>query len=220
MGISLSKVRNGLIVAGGAITVSWIAFFNMAYGESLDINASQSQDTSIASTQNSYAELNEGDRIMLSQAELSCKADDYHGFVDAMIQSKAVQSRYSAERIEFSVRDQSYKLVYQDVFPSKDYTYFPLMMVDYYRKPTVPARPGADDEYVVLEINQSQSDQLSVEWTRVRYDGKSEGGDDLGNALNIDGTPYLAGGRVDGQLLFEAVEGCWNLVSDLRYERD
>ena len=145
------------------------------------------------------------DRSMLKQAETSCRDGDVGAFFDAFIQSEAVRQKYTAPKVSI--------VGHSDLG-------FPILMVDHYRKPAQPSRPGADDEFVEIVISHSQSNQIAVEWTRVRYSGTVEGGDDRGDAMNPDGTPYRAGQEMDGKLLFEPTKDCWQLVSDTRRERD
>ncbi len=164
----------------------------------------------------------ETDTIMLASAASACKTEDYKAFFDAMIASPAVRRKYSAAAIEFGRFDASripYAAIEEKQIAAVDYSVFPIKMVDYYRKSVVPAHLGDTDEYVMLQINQSQDNRISVEWTRVHFDGKSDGGDGLGNAFGLDGQPYAAGGRTDGQLLLYPTATCWELVTDNRYER-
>lgn len=167
--------------------------------------------------------LSETDRLMLETAAKACKSpgsDGYVAFFDAFIRSEAVRRKYSARTISIIRRDSvTDRLVEErESIPAVAYRDFPIKMVDYYRKPVRPVRTGDDDEYVKVEFNQSQSNQISVEWTRVHYDGKSDGGDDLGNAFDLDGRPYDPLRRTDGQLLFDPTDDCWQLVTDIRHE--
>ncbi len=164
----------------------------------------------------------ETDKIMLASAASACEAEDYKAFFDAIISSAAVRRKYSAATIAFGRFDASrtpYAAIEEKKVAATDYRAFPIKMVDHYRQSVVPARAGDRDEHVILEFNQSQSNQISVEWTRVHYDGKSTGGDDLGQAFYLDGQPYEADGRTDGQLLLYPTATCWELVADNRYER-
>ncbi len=164
----------------------------------------------------------ETDTIMLAAAASACEAEDYRAFFDAMISSAAVRRKYSAATIAFGRFDASrtpYAAIEEKKIAAGDYRAFPIKMVDHYRQSTVPVRAGDQDEHVILGFNQSQSNQISVEWTRVHYDGKSTGGDDLGQAFYLDGQPYEADGRTDGQLLLYPTATCWELVADNRYER-
>ncbi len=178
--------------------------------------------TPTTSAPSAAAARDETDTIMLASAASACEAEDYKAFFDAMISSAAVRRKYSAATIDFGRFDASrtpYAAIEEKKIAAGDYRVFPIQMVDYYRKSVVPARAGDKDEYVILAFNQSQANQISVEWTRVHYDGKSEGGDDLGNALDLSGQPYEADGPTDGQLLLYPTATCWELVADNRYER-
>ena len=161
-------------------------------------------------------------KMMLGAADAACRAGDANGFFEAFVQSDAVRNRYSAADIVYSVRAiaPAFRTISEERIPTAAYHHkFPIRMEDYYYKSTQPIRPGDKDEYVMPEINQSQSNQLSVEWTRVHFDGQSEGGDDLGKAFTLDGKPYEKGSpNTDGQLLFEPTANCWKLVSDIRHQ--
>ena len=164
----------------------------------------------------------ETDKIMLASAATACEAEDYKAFFDAMISSAAVRRKYSAATMAFGRFDASrtpYAPIEEKKIAAADYRAFPIKMVDHYRQSTFPVRAGDKDEHVILAFNQSQSNQISVEWTRVHYDGKSTGGDDLGQAFVLGGQPYKADGRTDGQLLLYPTATCWELVADNRYER-
>lgn len=164
----------------------------------------------------------ETDAIMLSAAATACAAEDYRAFFDAMISSAAVRRKYSAATIAFGRFDASrtpYAPIEEKRIAVTDYRVFPIKMVDHYRQSTVPARAGDQGEHVIVQFNQSQANQISVEWTRVHYDGKTTGGDDLGQAFDLRGQPYAADGPADGQLLLYPTATCWELVADNRYER-
>ena len=166
--------------------------------------------------------LSETDRLSLASAASACRVQDKHGFFEAFVASSAVRRKYSAPVIAYSVTQISpaYRVLRRDRIPVASYHDFPITMVDYYYTSAKPVRSGDKDEYVMMkEINQSQSNQLSVEWTRVHFDGQSEGGEDLGKAFTLDGKPYEPGGlNTDGQLLFEPDAGCWQLVADIRHQ--
>lgn len=170
--------------------------------------------------------LSENDRLMLESAAKACQspgADGYATFFEAFARSDAVRKKYAASTANLIQSDpetgrQTQRrvdgLAYVD---GRAYWEFPIQIVDYDYKPAQPLRPGDEDEYVKLEINQSQSNQISVEWTRVRYGGLSDGGDDLGAAFDLHGRPYDPARRTDGQLLFEPGDMCWALVADIRH---
>jgi hypothetical protein len=163
--------------------------------------------------------LSETDRMMLTKAATACKSGDYKSLFDAFIQSAMVRQKYSAPSIDSVLRSTDGG----DVLDKKkilaaNYTDFPLKMVDYYRKPVKPVKAG-DDEYVELVFNQSQDNRIVIEWARVTYQGPGEGGDDLGQPVDLDGEAYDAAGFKDGQLLFYPTQDCWQLVADTRYQR-
>lgn len=162
--------------------------------------------------------LTESDRMLLREAAAACTDADANAFFDVFIQSAAVRRKYSARTVTFALQTQDSKLLRRSEILGSRYLDFPIMMVDYYRKPARPLRPGDDDEYVEISIYKGPQNQLAVEWTRVHYDGRSDGGDDLGNAITLDGKPYDPAGSSDGQLLFRPAGGCWELESDIRYE--
>jgi hypothetical protein len=157
------------------------------------------------------------DRIALESAATACKAGDPRGFFDAFIQSKAVRKKYSAPSIEYVLLRSDFTVDRWDEVKADDYAVFPITMVDHYRKSAQPI--SADqDEHVVIELNQSQSEAFAVEWTRVTYDGLSAGGDDMGTAYRLDGERYMPGNaNIDGQLLFVATGDCWQFSTDTRH---
>lgn len=166
--------------------------------------------------------LSESDRIQLNSAAAACKQGDAAGFFSAFAGSAAVRRRYTAPTVRYSVTrtKPTYRVLEDRRMDESSYGGFPIRMGDYYYRSVKPLRPGDQHEYVMLDINQSQTNQISVEWTRVHFDGKSEGGDDLGNAYTLDGKPYSKeGSQTDGQLLFAPTANCWQLVADIRHQR-
>jgi hypothetical protein len=162
--------------------------------------------------------LSETDHRVLEDAAAACKDRDGQAFSDAFIQSAAVRRKYSAPMITLALETQDNKRLRQANIAKSEYKDFPIMTVDYYRKPARPLRAVDDDEYVEVSVYQSHRKQLAIGWIRVRYDGKSEGGEGLGNAFTLDGKPYDPAGPLDGQLLFRLTSECWELVSDIRYD--
>jgi hypothetical protein len=163
---------------------------------------------------------------MLASAAKACRspgADGYAAFFEAFARSDAVRKKYAASTVNLIQSDPVTGRQTQRRADGRAYVdgradwEFPIQIVDYDYKPTQPVRPGDEDEHVKLEINQSQSNQISVEWTRVRYDGLSDGSDDLGAAFDLDGRPYDRARGADGQLLFEPRDTCWALVADIRH---
>lgn len=163
--------------------------------------------------------LSETDRFMLDEAATACKSQNHKAFFDAFIRSAAVRQKYSAAKIDYTMRSFSGgDILSKKTIAAADHADFPLKMVDYYRKPVKSVKAG-DDEYVELVVNQSQENRISVEWARVLYQGPSEGGDDLGQPVDLDGKAYDPTGFKDGQLLFYPTQDCWQLVADTRYQR-
>jgi hypothetical protein len=161
----------------------------------------------------------ETDRMMLAEAEAACKDQRYEAFFDAFIRSPAVRQKYSAARIDHLLRSVSGSdILRRKTIARADYADFPLKMVDYYRKPVKPLKMF-DDEYVQLTFNQSRDNSIAVEWAIVTYQGPSEGGDDLGTPVDLDGKAYDPAGFKDGKLLFNPTQDCWELVADTRFQR-
>ena len=153
------------------------------------------------------------DRLLLEQARTACRNQDYKALFNAIAGSAVVREHYSAAQISLQLAPNSTT----QTLSKAGYTQFPIKILDYYYKPVAPVRAGDEDEYIQLEFNQSQYNQISVEWTRVHFVGTSEGGDDLGQAMTLAGQPYDPLRYTDGQLLFEPTQDCWELVADLRH---
>ena len=183
--------------------------------------ATTRHDTSDIAPKKSSApdSVSESDQMSLTAAATACKNGEPNAFFDSFIQSKAVQQKYSARSIEYVKLSPDFSVDSWEEVQAKDYAAFPIVMVDYYRKSAQPLRQDVD-EHVIIELNQGQTESFAVEWTRVTYDGKSSGGDDLGNAFTLDGKPYRAGeANTDGKLVFVVAGDCWNLASDIRHHR-
>ncbi|BBU63819.1 hypothetical protein MSC49_37540 (plasmid) [Methylosinus sp. C49] len=160
--------------------------------------------------------LAEWEQLQLEQATLACQSRNYRKLFEAMIQSAAVRKKYAAPQIDYEERRKKSETLKSEI-PKERYDKFPIQMFDFYWKTTVPAKPGDKDEYVMMEFNQSQNNQISVDWTRVHYRGPHVGEESLGTAYDLDGKPYRPGRRVDGQLLLYPTKDCWVLVADIRY---
>jgi len=165
--------------------------------------------------------LTDNDRLALDQARAACASRNFEGLFEAMAASQVVRQKYSAPTIEVSVLDGKGNILSTRQVARESYREFPVVQFDYYWKPAHPKISGDEDEYVDLQFNESQSEIFSVEWARVHYDGKSDGGDDLGNIIGADGKPLPPGAHpnADGQLLFEPTKDCWRLQSDTRWRR-
>lgn len=166
--------------------------------------------------------ISENDRIERKSAAAVCFGGDYKSFFDSFVRSSAFRRNYTSPQIYVAIEDGQGNVLEggRNQKTRRDHDDFPIIMVDYYYKPKVPIQQGDDDEHLILEINQGQTEAFVVEWARVHYDGKSEGGDDLGNAFRLNGQPFDRAGPWDGRLLFEPHENCWRLASDIRYRRD
>lgn len=165
--------------------------------------------------------LSESDRIALDMARNACKSGDYRTFFNSFANSKAVRQKYSAATVRYAVLGPHGERISERSFAAASYPNFPVKMEDYYYRPVKPARAGDAGEYLDLQFNQSQNNDISVEWSRIHYDGKSEGGDDLGNPLDASGRPIPNGTHQDaeGQLLFRPTADCWKFSEDIRWER-
>ncbi|MGV7123004.1 MULTISPECIES: hypothetical protein [unclassified Sphingopyxis] len=161
------------------------------------------------------------DRNALEMARTACANRDFKTLFTAMAVSKVVRQKYSAPMIEVSVLGGKGKILSTRKVARAAYDDYPVRQVDYYYKPAKPKVAGDEDEYLDLQFNESQSEQFAVEWARVHYDGKSEGGDDLGNIIGPDGEPLPPGTHpdADGQLLFWPTKDCWQLEADTRWRR-
>jgi hypothetical protein len=159
------------------------------------------------------------DVLMLEAAEKACQAEgggNPSQFLDAFARSAAVRRKYLAPSIKYRIFAEGGPIAEQ-IVTADHYDRFPIKIVDYYRRPVRPSPTGQDDEYVEVEFNRSQSNHLSVDWTIVRYVGQSDGGDDLGQPVDLKGNPYDPVGRKSGQLLFNHKGDCWQLVADHRF---
>ena len=161
------------------------------------------------------------DRNALEMAERACANRDFQQLFTAIAISPAVRRKYSAPTITSAVLDPQGRVISSRDVPANSYEDFPVRQVDFYYKPAKPRAPGDEDEYLDIQFNQSQSDDFSVDWARVHYDGQSEGGDDLGNIIGPEGKPLPPGTHPDsdGQLLFRPIGNCWQLQEDIRWLR-
>lgn len=150
----------------------------------------------------------ETDELMLKSAKSACEARDFHGFFEAFTRSPFVREAYSQATVTRTVDGVSTRVA-RDVYAGEG---FPIALMDHYWVSATSARaaladPGAEYEHLKMEFNQSQSDIWRVDWQRVRYDGKSEGGDDPGNEIGTYGEP--------GYVLFSPTAACWELTDDI-----
>lgn len=163
--------------------------------------------------------LDETDRLMLAEARTACQESDYRALFDTMIHSRAVRLAYSAPKVRVTFWSAQRPLVSQAV-PKSDYDQFPIVFEDYYRKPATTLGGIGPGEHVILSFSQASDESVVVDWIRVTYDGRTEGGDDLGQAHLLDGRPYEDGLAPDGRLLLRATADCWEIAADERFVRD
>lgn len=158
--------------------------------------------------------LDETDRLMLEQARIACRNTDDRALFDTIIRSPAVRLAYSAPQIRLTYWSGPRAVAARTILRA-DYDEFPIVFEDQYRKPAAAIDPN---EHIVLEFNQAADESVAVDWMRVIYDGRTEGGDDLGRARLLDGRAYDGGlAAPDGRLLFRATTTCWELTADERF---
>lgn len=165
--------------------------------------------------------LSESDRILLTMAKDACKNGDYRTFFDAFAKSPSVRQKYSAAKIQSAWLGTRGETLSKRDIDAASYTDFPVKLEDYYYKPRKPTRVGDVDEYLDLEFNQSQNNDISVEWSRIHYDRRSAVGDDLGIPLDAKGKSIPLGThpQAEGQLLFRPTADCWVFSEDIRWQR-
>lgn len=165
--------------------------------------------------------LSGSDRILLDMASNACKAGDYRTFFDAFVKSQAVRRKYSVAKIQYAVLGPQGGVISKRSFDRAGYPNFPVIMEDYSYRPLKPARAGDAGEYLDLEFNQSQNNDISVEWSRIHYIGPPTGEEDLGTPVDASGKPIPNGTHPDaeGQLLFRPTADCWEFSEDIRWDR-
>ncbi len=136
------------------------------------------------------------DRLMLEQAERSCKSGEVKSFLEAALRSKPVRLRYFIKPVKTAMGIRS---VESYSFP------FQIMDYNYVTAESVEKAPG-DREYVQLDINQAQDERFRVDWIRIDF-GKN--GNDEGETPDDDKT-Y----GPQGFLIFAPTAKCWTLVED------
>lgn len=159
------------------------------------------------------------DALALEMARSACLEGDFRALFDVLVRSDAARRIYSADRIVVTRYGPDGRRIDRREIPAADYDEFPLRMEDVYRRPSAALQDVGDEEYIMLEFNQSQGEVVAVSWTRVRFDGQSEGGDDLGRPLTRDGRPLPAGYPADGTLVLTPTEDCWRFAADDRFAR-
>ncbi len=160
----------------------------------------------VASSTAAEPAISETDAYALQTAEAACAARDFPALLAALSISHMTLMKYAAPEIAVRVGADSARV------KREDNTYIPIATMDYYwvyaaSVKAAEADPNAPIEPVKLDFNQSQSEVYRVDWQRVRYDGETEGGDDLGNIVETIGQP--------GYLLFRPTATCWELTDDI-----
>jgi hypothetical protein len=155
------------------------------------------------------------DEQQVEQADLACKASDHRAFFSLVVQSKVVRRKFTDETVEYAEVDA------KGAGPTKQiareaYDRFPIRMVDFQWKSAAPQKRGDADEYVLTEIDLSQTNRIAVEWTRVHYLAPFVGEEHLGTPYDLDGKRYDRGRPGHGTLLFVPRNGCWYLAADIR----
>jgi len=186
--------------------------------------AQLAQNTGIASSKRAPAPtqtLSESDRILLDMASNACKANDYRTFFDSFVKSKAVRQKYSAATVQYAVLGSQGAVISKQSFDGAGYPNFPVRMEDYSYRPIKPARASDTNEYLDLQFNQSQNNDISIEWSRIHYVGPPTGEEDLGTPTDVNGKPIPNGTHPDaeGQLLFRPTADCWEFSEDVRWDR-
>lgn len=155
----------------------------------------------------------------LERAVAACRAGDFRGFFDAFVRAENVRNVFTAPTVVVTRYGADGRTPERSETPRYGFKGFPIRVEDVYWRPARSVFEAGEDEYLQLEFDESQSGVFAVSWTRVRYDGRSEGGDDLGAALTPDGVPFQPGGLPDGRLVFRPHQDCWLLVADERFGR-
>lgn len=160
-----------------------------------------------------------GDPLALDRAVAACRAGDFKAFFDFFVRADTVRQVFTAPTVVVTRYWTDGRPPERSETPRDAFRSFPIRVEDVYWRPAASVTEAGEDEYLLLEFDESQGEVFAVSWTRVRYDGQTEGGDDLGNALLPDGTPLQMVSLPDGKLVFRPFEDCWRLVADERFDR-
>ncbi len=142
------------------------------------------------------ASLTQFARDMVTDA---CKRQDTQSFFEAITLSAVIRAEYSAPMVNVVAYVGSEATV-EKMAPPVDY---PLTLLDYEYLADFSPETGKGTQ-TKIEINQSQSNQIRVDWTRVTTDGVPTEGDANGTPTGMIGIP--------GYILFEPTETCWQLT--------
>lgn len=170
-------------------------------------------------TDGSYAVSPSDDPLALDRAAAACRAGDFKSFFDFFVRADTVRQVFTAPTVVVTRYWTDGRPPERSETPGDAFRSFPIRVEDVYWRPAASVTEASEDEYLLLEFDESQGEVFAVSWTRVRYDGGTDGGDDLGNALLPDGTPHQIVSLPDGKLVFRPFEDCWQLVADERFDR-
>lgn len=159
------------------------------------------------------------DSVVLDRAVAACRAGDFKGFFDAFVRAEPIRSGYTAPTVVVTRYRADGRPPERSETSEDGFDGFPIRVEDIYWRPAASVAEAGEDEYLQLEFDESQGEVFAVSWTRVRYNGKIEGGDDLGEALTPDGLPLQTGRLPEGKLVFRPFRDCWRLVADERFDR-
>jgi hypothetical protein len=221
------RVRTRALALSLLLPVSVLGACNNSQASSAEAPqpAQLAQNTGTASSKRAPAPaqtLSESDRILLDMASNACKASDYRTFFDSFVKSKAVRLKYSAATVQYTVLGSQGAVISKQSFDGAGYPNFPVRMEDYSYRPVKPVRAGDTNEYLDLQFNQSQNNDISIEWSRIHYVGPPTAEEDLGTPTDANGKPIPNGTHPDaeGQLLFRPTADCWEFSEDIRWDRE
>ena len=145
--------------------------------------------------------------VMLQTARTACDNRDANSFIQAIAFSPGAARRFIAPTVLTGEAGFTRKV------PGTSYPGLPIGMIDHrwvtaesvQRLATHGTGPF---ERVQVEVNQSSSNRIRVEWRTVAGDEAIEGNED-----SVD-TSYAVGPA--GSLLFIPTDGCWALIEDIR----
>jgi hypothetical protein len=201
----------------------------------VDVSAGNASGTATAAAETSPESISEGTRLgrtagsdsvsssgaslVLDRATSACRDGDFKAFFDLFVRADTVRQVFTAPTVVVTRYWTDGRPPERSETPGDAFRSFPIRVEDVYWRPAASVTEASEDEYLLLEFDESQGEVFAVSWTRVRYDGQTEGGDDLGDALLPDGTPLQMVSLPDGKLVFRPFEDCWRLVADERFDR-
>lgn len=164
--------------------------------------------------------LSDSDRFQLALAQNACAKRDYRAFFDTLAKSNAVRLKYSAHTIQYATLGFHGENISLEDIDRFKYHEFPVQTEDYTHRPTSSAKDVDEDDYLYLEFNQSQNNEISVDWTHIHYVGEPQG-EEPGSPVDASGNLIEPGTppQPDGQLLFRPTAECWEFFADIRWDR-